>query len=584
MEKRMRHFLLTWGILMTGLLGMQVSAQFVPQHITYYRVYELLDELANEGLIELNSAVKPYSRQLIATHLETIARKIASENENINLPRRIVDEIHFYLDEFALENKRLPRSDLRILNTPNAIAGFWPTSYNFVNEHFRARITPILGMHLVQNSHGTLDRRWYGAEFQGMIGNNLSVFGSIRDISHTGMPPLSMPHYLNDQPGYEYTLGTDFSDSRGGIAWANDFVRFGIKKDNVVWGDHNHASNILSGRVPSFPMVFLHLKPSRWFELNYFHGWLVSNVIDSTEHYIDNLGRIHYRPTNKFMAANFFTFTPWRNFKFSIGNSIIYAEQNVHLSYFIPIAFYKSMDHVQTKGIKVENQNSQLFLNVSSRNLKHLHLYGSLFIDEMRLRRFLPYSSDRNPISYQLGAQLTNFPVNNISVTAEYTRTNIITYKHSIPALSYTSNSYFLGHYLGDNAQSLFLGMKYKPLRGLDLEVSWLNDLKGNDYEYVRQGVFNNIRGNIIQIISNPSLGDIIWRNSTLRFRAVYEVFQNAYAVVHVEQSNIQSFDAQRPIAFGENRMTATEVLNRFTPTMLQGKNTTYTIGFSFGF
>jgi len=66
--------------------------------------------------------------------------------------------------------------------------------------------------------------------------------------------------------------------------------------------------------------------------------------------------------------------------------------------------------------------------------------------------------------------------------------------------------------------------------------------------------------------------------------KLVYELFNNGYAVVNVENSNIQGFDAQSEPITGERRMTAQEVLNYYTPALLQGKNTTLTVGFSFGF
>ncbi|MDD2285575.1 MAG: hypothetical protein PHQ11_09280, partial [Paludibacter sp.] len=87
-----------------------------------------------------------------------------------------------------------------------------------------------------------------------------------------------------------------------------------------------------------------------------------------------------------------------------------------------------------------------------------------------------------------------------------------------------------------------------------------------------------------IDIISNPSLGDVIWTNETIGFNTTYEIFRNAYAVAKVEKSDIRSFDAISIPVFGENRMTAQEVMNRFTPQFLQGNNITFTVGFSFGF
>ena len=77
-----------------------------------------------------------------------------------------------------------------------------------------------------------------------------------------------------------------------------------------------------------------------------------------------------------------FTFMPIKYVQFSFGNSIVYAERNVQAAYFIPIAFYKSLDHLLTKGVNSENQNSQAFASLTVRPTDHLRLYGSFFLDE----------------------------------------------------------------------------------------------------------------------------------------------------------------------------------------------------------
>lgn len=65
------------SIILTLLLTI---ASFSPsQEIYYYvsnhSVYDFLDEIANLKIIELNSAVKPYSRLFIAKKLDEISQK-----------------------------------------------------------------------------------------------------------------------------------------------------------------------------------------------------------------------------------------------------------------------------------------------------------------------------------------------------------------------------------------------------------------------------------------------------------------------------------------------------------------------------
>jgi len=551
-----------------------LSAQDIPEHISYTRIYDYLDELATDNIIELNSVAKPYARTFIAEKL------LQAQSKKDKLNKRQCDELRFFLNEYALEQDKLPSTNLTISRNENlTFAGIQP-GLSYRDSLFRVKITPLLGMHITRNSNGSITKRWYGAEFQAMFGEHLSVYGSLRDISVDGQL-LARPGYLNDFPGYEYkesASGGDFSDSRGGIKYAWKWGSIGLVKDNVMWGDNYHGSNILSGRAPSFPMLTLHLKPTKWFEMQYFHGWLVSDIIDSTRYYMDNLGAKHYRMKNKFIAANMFTFTPVEKLNLSIGNSIIYAEDNVQPGYFIPIAFYKSIDHTLTKGLNLENQNSQVFLNFSSRNIKHLHLFTSVYADEISWGRFAPKSEQRNPISYKIGADVSNFPIENLSVIAEFTNTNIINYKHSIPALTWASNGYNLGNYLGDNSREIYLAMRYKPIRGLDLNLSYINAKHGNEYNYVRDGHA------VDKIISQPSLGDITWSNKTVTFNAQYEVFSHAYAIVNVAYSNIQGYNMTSTPIVGEVRKTAQGYLDLFTPDFLQGKNTTVTIGFSLGF
>jgi hypothetical protein len=285
---------------------------------------------------------------------------------------------------------------------------------------------------------------------------------------------------------------------------------------------------------------------------------------------------------NKFIAANLFTFTPIPKLNLSVGNSIIYAEANIQAAYLIPIAFYKSEDHTMTKGLGLENQNSQVFFNFSSRNIKHLHLFTSVYLDEVDFSRFLPGSSQKNPVSYKLGANLSNFPIQNLSLTGEFTRTNIINYKHSIPALTWASNGYNLGSYLSDNSQEIYLALKYKPIRGLDLNLSFMDAKHGNEYDYLRRNAAG--ADAIKKIISQPVLGEITWSNQTIAFNAEYEVFNNAYAIINIGYSDIKGYDLTSTPIDGEVRKTAQGYLDMFTPAYLQGKNTTVTVGFSFGF
>ena len=51
------------------LISIAAYPQYIPQHISYTRIYDFVDELATDGFIDLNSAIKPYSRDFICRKL-----------------------------------------------------------------------------------------------------------------------------------------------------------------------------------------------------------------------------------------------------------------------------------------------------------------------------------------------------------------------------------------------------------------------------------------------------------------------------------------------------------------------------------
>ena len=456
-------------------------AQNIPVSLSYTRLYDYLDELITDGVVTHQTAIKPYTRTQVAAMLEQ------AQMADTLLNKRQKKDLMFYLNEFALErdtmvNNYVQYTDHSTFSLSLADPQF---SYKTRNNKFKMRFRPILGANISASKKGVLLQRWYGAELQMDIANHLSIWGSIRDnswsgdwLSKTYFPTSSdrmygaRVHYgasqqqpaLCNMPGVQYkeaNYGGDFSDSRGGISLYTWWGSIGIQRENITWGTAYHASNILSGRNPAVPMITLQLTPCKWFQFDYFHAWLVSNVLDSTYYYLEDTEEAanaakNYRPYNKFMAANMFTFTPIKQLSFSFGNSIIYAEQTIQAAYLIPIAFYKSLDHLLTKGVWTQNQNSQVFASISVRPVKHLHLYGSFFVDEVKFSRFKSDNPENNPLSYLVGFNWSGWPVKGLSLKGEFMRSYIATYVHSIDVLDYTSNSYNMGHYMGDNAQSIY--------------------------------------------------------------------------------------------------------------------------------
>lgn len=611
----MKRFALVILLLTVVLSGLR--SQNIPVSMEYTQLYDFLDEMAADGYIHLNSAIRPYTRRQVAEYLKEI------ESQSTYFNKRQADELAFYMNEFALELDTVPDNWVEWTNRKTFNLSLAQPSFHYLTKekNFKFTIRPILGMDIYASKKGAIMKRWYGAEIQADIVGHVSIWGSLRDNSWNGKAMLSSkyyadnsakidgakltkPAYLNNLAGTQYkeaSYGADFSDSRGGISLYTWWGSIGIQRERIAWGDAYYSSSILSAHNPAVPMITLNLKPCRWFEFNYFHAWLVSNVLDSTDYYLEKTTSGYdkeYRPRGKYMAANMFTFSPIRQLSFSLGNSIVYAERQVQAAYFIPIAFFKSLDHLLTKGTGTENQNSQVFFTINTRNLRHVNVFASVYVDEFSFSRLLKNNPEHNPVSYQVGMSVNNWPVKNLSYRFEFTRSNIACYTHSISVLNYTSNSYLMGHYLGDNAQNIYAQVAYKPVRGLKLQLTYTNDTKYNSYSYMRKDK-SNPDGGIGQTISQKPFAEKVYQNNTLTFGAIYEIFQNCYAVVDFSYNNAVGYaPSSTPIASEDrggvdangNRVVLTGeelqqyYLNKFCPLYLQGSNFTFKAGLSFSF
>jgi hypothetical protein len=494
--------------------------QDVPHPVSNYGIYKFLDELANSQIISINSAVKPYSRLFIVKCLKEAEEK----QEQLN-PRQ-QKELDFYMLDFGKEldeewrngetvqwlssKKTLKRKDL----------------FYYKDSLFSLTVNPILGGELFTNSSGSATYWRNGMETYGYAGK-LGFYASLRDNHEK--PFLGLASFLTQRPGGHIKESTDWSEMQGGVTWSWKWGSTGFVKDNIQWGNNYNGSNIFSGRNPSFIQLRLHLNPVKWFSFNYFHGWLNSMVIDSARSYwVTNSYGTDYREVyhHKYLSANMFTITPLKHLNISAGNSIVYDNQAVNPAYLMPLFFYKSVDHSVSSGI--DNMNSQMFFDISSRQIRNLHLFITLFVDELRLKR-IPSKDEWNFISWKAGFRLSNFPVENLAFTTEFTYSYPLTYQHYVPTITFESNKYNLGHNLKDNSREWYLALDYRPLRTMDIKIWLMDAIRGPDYTELGT-----------PRVGNPPLASIEWQNTTIGLTGSFQIINDLYLWASFVYSDIR--------------------------------------------
>lgn len=522
-----------WLFLLFLIPHQVLHSQSVYQHISNTGIYEFLDEMAGSQIISINSAIKPYSRIFISQKLSEI-----QEKEQL-LNNRQKKELDFYLKDYNKELKRTKYS-------PHRVDFFY-----YSDSLFLLSASPVLGVQYFQNSNGSAYHRWNGGEVFAYIGNNFGFYASLRDNYES--QKLSENTFLTQRIGGAYKGGNEYSEMRGGISFSNKWLTIAMVKDHFSWGNNYNGANILSGKTPSFGKIKINIHPVKWFEFNYVHAWLASEVIDSLRTYsLSNGQRIVYHP--KYLVANMFTVTPLKNLNISLGNSMVYSDMGFNPAYFIPVFFYKSLDHTYVTS-NYGGQNSQMFFDISSRQLKHFHFFISGFIDEISIRDMFNEERHSNYFSIKSGIKISNLFLDNTSFTFEFTRTNPGVFQHIVETTTFESSSHNMGHYLRDNSQEIYFDIGYRPLRTMKLELFYMYAKKGDEYGL-----------NVTARRGLPFIETVQWENTTLGFRGNYQVINDGFVFAQFAHSNIR----------GD--------VEHYTPSLFHGKTFTISAGLNWGF
>jgi hypothetical protein len=515
-----------------------LKAQVVYQHVSNYKIYDFLDELANLKIIQLNSAIKPYSRLFIAQKLNE-----AKSHKDMLSNRQWEDLLFFLKDynkELTLNKKFNKRFD----------------AFYYKDSIFTLSVNPIWGINYFTNENGNIYHRWGGGELFAYIGKNIGIYGSLRDNHET--KPLELPSYFTQRTGAAYKSpdingAVDYSEMRGGITYSNNWLTIGLMKDHFVWGNNYNGSNIFSGHTPSFAQVQMQINPVKWLTFNYVHGWLASRFIDSVASYKYNNGtRIVFK--QKLLTANMLTVMPFKNLNVSLGNSIVYCDVGSNIGYLIPVFFYKSLDHTYLGGNE-GGSNAQMFFDISSRQIKNLHLYTSFFFDELNISNMWKKDKQTNFISAKFGFNISL--LKNFSFIAEYTRTNPITYKHFIPTTTFESDLFNLGHYLRDNSQDIYLAVKCKPFKKMDIQLAFDDAQHGIDYPYTGKDGTG---------LGLPFLSTIEWENKNISLKTNYQLINDLYIFLEYIAGKTSGN------------------IKTFSPPFFYGTTNTLSFGFNYGF
>lgn len=482
----------------TGTLALLLLCSYHAQTQTVWEdhraeVYQYLNRMAQKGIIRFNDNIRPLSRMYIGACLDSLQL-----NSN-TLSQTERNELDFYLQEYSdrkiLNNASESSETIRIFKKD--AANRW-RAFAASGKNFLVRVDPIFSASTIQGSGKNIQQYSNGFKLYGYAGSRWAFYFAYNDVVERGSG-IDTTRQDVSTPGIVTKIASNkkshnYSELRGGVSygWKNGSIS--LAQERLLWGYGENGRMILSDKAPSYPQIRLDYQPLSWLNFHYTHAWLNSNVIDSNASYntgIPTFGGRRDVYVAKYLAIHSVQLTPIKGLTVNIGESVVYSDR-IQLGYLIPILFFKAYDNLINNNNINAGANSQLFVQVMSRNhLPKTQLYGSLFIDEIQISSLFDQKKSRNHIGVNIGGSVTDVVVPYLTLGAEYTRINPFVYRNLQPSQHYTSDGYVLGDWMGNNADRFLIHARYTPASRLKCLLRYQQLRKGSagtlDQQYFQQ-------------------------------------------------------------------------------------------------
>ena len=395
---------------------------------------------------------------------------------------------------------------------------------NYDEDKFGFYLDPVFRLSYAKNKNGTSTLWSNGLRMYGHIENNIGFELQFYD-NHASGYFFNIDRKFSSETGYEFQVGKnaglDFDRMNANLTYSWNWGSVTIGKDFNYYGSGEDGKIILSNKAPSFPLVKLEANPVNWFRFSYIHGSLNSQVIDSNSIRL-GFERDHFPKISKYFVAHMFSFTPFSFFNFSLGESVIYSDRFEPI-YLVPIAFFRLADHYLTDPDESAG-NAQLFASfwLKSYSLK-TKFYGSVFVDELSIGN----SDNPQAIAYNLGIKTIDPVIPESEFILEYSKILPFVYFHSDKAQTFQNYGYDLGHWIGSNADEMYIVFRKRIVRGFNINA-W--------YSYIRKGSEESFNEKRYQ--KNQTF---LWGKnknySEYGIKFEYELLNNVHAIINYSKT-----------------------------------------------
>lgn len=424
-------------------------------------IYGFLKRMEARQLLDgYRDAARPLSRLELARQL----KKLDLCKDQMSRVER--DEYEFLKTEFQYELLKLAGDSEPSETRWHLWSG--PIRGGVLNLDFDFK----LGQTHTDSGNATL--RTQGVRLYGYAFDDVGFYFNVVDNRETGRG-VNLQKTNTSDPGVvasrRYGDVLEYNDVDAQLTFRIGAFDFSLEKMKNIWGFGEHGTVIFSDKAPSYPQIKMRVTLTDDIDFIYFHGELNSNETDSSRSYFTRYPNSSYSVFRevdklKYIAAHMLEFSLFKGVDLSLGESIVYSDRGPLFMYLIPVMFFKGGEWYNR-----DKDNAQLFGALDLNVVKNVNTYATLFIDELNTDQLLDPDKSRRQIALTLGMHTYDLPWRNLEFLAEYSRGNPWVYNHKYTAANFTNNGYDLGHWIGQNADNLYLEASLHPLRGLKMSL-----------------------------------------------------------------------------------------------------------------
>lgn len=462
MKKIYNRYLLHFVVIICCVVSLHPASGQTFSH--QQNLNQFLALMAQKGYIDYNDLIKPVDR----THIFSLLQQLKTNN-NLNEVEK--KELAFYSEGLVLADSSYVPNKIVAPSFPHFFKKPFDQQHLFLykDENFGLLVDPYLYLDQSSINGHSLNAQAMGIQFIGYTGKHIGFQFAFQDVNLRGH--FDSIRLDNELPGVVRKQTTNpklynYSQMNATLSYKFSKGNIVIGQDQSIFGYGRLGNLVLSDKSPAYPFYALNYQPTKWLKFNYMHAWLESGIVDSAASYKTGntvYGGLREKYIPKFYAIHSIEITLMHGLKFNVGESIVYSDQ-LALPYMLPIVFFKAYDNQKYSDNILAGSNGQIFMGFSSRNqVKKTHLYGQLFIDEIRIGSMFNAGTSRNQLGYQIGASVADALIPNLTFTTEYTRINPFVYRNFIPAQNYTNANFSLGDWIGANADRLWVSANYRP-------------------------------------------------------------------------------------------------------------------------